>query len=243
MGTFLLVFFGCGAVAISVTTDSLEGVFPVAAVWGVGLTVAIFLVSAKSGAHLNPAITFPMALFRDFPMRRVPGYIGAQFLGAILASVALLSLYASLIRQFEVTAADTVLSASILGCYFDESRLSHREAFLAELGGTTLLAFVVFSLTHSKAENRLPPFVIPPAIGGTLVILICLMGPLTAACFNPARDLGPKVVAASLGGWGLFPFEHNGLAWLTVYTAAPIFGGVLGGWLAERFARVGTGGE
>jgi glycerol uptake facilitator protein len=59
-------------------------------------------------------------------------------------------------------------------------------------------------------------------------MLISLLGPLTMACFNPARDLGPRLFS-SLAGWRTIPFTANGIGWLTVYILAPITGGLLGG--------------
>ena len=66
--------------------------------------------------------------------------------------------------------------------------------------------------------------------GLTVTLLISLLGPLTMACFNPARDLGPRVFS-SLAGWRALPFQVNGHGWLTVYIVAPLVGGLLGGFL------------
>jgi glycerol uptake facilitator-like aquaporin len=72
LGTFLLVFFGCGAVATSVAMDAPVGLFQVAITWGLGLAIAILLCGKLSGAHFNPAITIAFAVFTDFPAKRVP---------------------------------------------------------------------------------------------------------------------------------------------------------------------------
>ena len=101
-GTFLLVFFGCGAVATSVAMDAPVGLFQVAVIWGLGLSVAIYLTGAISGAHLNPAITLAFAIVGDFPKRRVPGYWVAQFVGAFLAAGALYVLFSGAIAAKEI---------------------------------------------------------------------------------------------------------------------------------------------
>jgi glycerol uptake facilitator protein len=75
------------------------------------------------------------------------------------------------------------------------------------------------------------------AIGLAVTLLISLLGPLTMACFNPARDLGPRVFS-SLAGWGAVPFQVNGIGWLTVYIVAPLLGGLLGGFLYRTFFKL-----
>jgi glycerol uptake facilitator protein len=70
-----------------------------------------------------------------------------------------------------------------------------------------------------------------------VTIVISLLGPLTMACLNPARDLAPRIFS-SLAGWGSVPFRVNGLGWLTVYIIAPIVGGLLGGGIYRVFFRV-----
>src|SRR5271167_5082758 len=82
LGTFLLVFFGCGSVAASVLTGAQVGVFQVAIVWGLGIATAIYLTAALSGAHLNPAVTISLAAWGGFPKKRVVGYIATQMTGA-----------------------------------------------------------------------------------------------------------------------------------------------------------------
>jgi glycerol uptake facilitator protein len=69
-----------------------------------------------------------------------------------------------------------------------------------------------------------------------VTLLISLLGPLTMACFNPARDFGPRLFS-SLAGWGKLPFEANGTGWLSVYIVAPLLGGVLGGGIYRAFFR------
>src|SRR5215217_9145339 len=89
LGTFLLVFFGCGSVATAVLTGAQVGIFQVAIVWGIGITTAIYLTGSLSGAHLNPAVTIGLATWNAFPWRNVPRYVAAQFAGAIFASAVL----------------------------------------------------------------------------------------------------------------------------------------------------------
>jgi len=251
-GTFLLVFFGCGSVANAVAGSAYQGLFQVAAIWGLGLSAAIFLSAKHSGAHLNPAITLAFSVFGDFPKRRVPGYIAAQFVGAILAAVCVLSLFGPTITAFEQ--ANGILrgepgseaSAMVFGEYYpnpggaalteaDRERAPFGTAFFAEFLGTAILAFAVFGFT-AKSNDAGPRWFTPVAIGITLAALISIFAPLTQAGFNPARDLGPRLVSAA-AGWGSVPFTTNGSGWLTVYIIAPCLGSLAGAFLATRLFR------
>lgn len=244
LGTFLLVFFGCGSVASAVTTGAQVGVFQVAIVWGLGIATAIYLTGALSGAHLNPAVTVSMAVWGGFPRGRVLPYIGAQMIGAFLAAMVLYGIFGSAIAQFE--AANGIVrgqpgseaSAMVFGEFFpnpggralgDPERLvmPHAAAFFAETVGTAILLLVIFSVTDSANPAR-PQILTAATIGLTVTLLISLLGPLTMACFNPARDLAPRVFSA-LAGWGTVPFTANGIGWLTVYIVAPLLGGLVGG--------------
>src|SRR3954469_9994524 len=93
IGTFLLVFFGCGAVHAAVLTGAQTGLWQVAIVWGVAIMVAIYTVGAISGAHINPAMTLAFAVWGKFPAGRVLPYIGSQLAGGFLAAGTLFVLF------------------------------------------------------------------------------------------------------------------------------------------------------
>ncbi|MFT4688967.1 MAG: MIP/aquaporin family protein [Verrucomicrobiia bacterium] len=249
IGTFVLVFCGCGAVATSVAWDIPVGLFQVAVVWGLGLSAAIFLCGSASGAHFNPAITLAFAFVRDFPKRRIPGYFAAQFLGAFLAAALVFVIFGGGITQFESQngiargEVGSEASAMIFGEYFPnpgalpltlESRLAtpHWRAFCAEMVGTGLLALTIFGFT-ARSNTGGPGPLTPIAIGMTLTVLICLFAPVTMAGFNPARDLSPRIFS-SLAGWGSVPFTVNGIGWFTVYIIAPCVGALVGAFVGER---------
>jgi len=248
LGTFLLVFFGCGSVCTAVTTGAFAGVFQVAMVWGLGIATAIYLTGGLSGAHLNPAVTISLAVYRRFPLRKIAPYIIAQLLGAILASAVLFLIFADAISSFEKThgivrgESGSEASAMIYGEFFpnpggkaltDDTRLTMPEwrAFTAEIIGTGILLLVILGVTDER-NTSFPKVLTAPTIGLTVTILISILGPLTMACFNPARDLGPRLFS-SLVGWGSVPFTANGTGWLTVYCIAPVLGGLLGGLIYQ----------
>jgi glycerol uptake facilitator protein len=105
--------------------------------------------------------------------------------------------------------------------------MSPLAAFGAEVIGTAILVLVISCVTDERNKAR-PQVLTAAAIGLTVTLLISLLGPLTMACFNPARDFAPRVFS-SLAGWGAVPFQVNGFGWLTVYVLAPLLGGILGG--------------
>lgn len=254
-GTFLLVFFGCGAVATAVAFEAPVGLFQVAAIWGLGLAVAIYLTGALSGAHLNPAISLAFAVVGDFPMRRLPAYCLAQLAGATLAAAAVYVLFGGAIAMKEAElgvsrgAAGSEATAMIFGEFFPNpggrpltdgsaKLVSTGRAFLAEFLGTALLALAIFGFTH-RSNSGAPGPLLPLAIGMTLTVLIGVFAPLTMAGFNPARDLGPRLFS-SVAGWGRLPFAVNGHGWLTVYVIAPCAGACAGAALAQAlFGRAG----
>jgi glycerol uptake facilitator protein len=253
-GTFLLVFFGCGAVCVAVTTGAMVGVFQVALVWGLGVATAIYLTGSLSSAHLNPAVTIASAAWSRFPKRLVVPYIGVQLLGAFAAAALLFGLFGGSIRGYEAKhkivrgEAGSEATAMIFGEYFpnpgghpltDEARatMTPGAAFAAEVVGTAILVLVIFCVTDERNGNR-PEVLTAATIGLTITILVCLFGPVTMACLNPARDLGPRLFSA-LAGWRLIPFSANGFGWLTVYVVAPIVGGMLGGAIYRVFFRPG----
>lgn len=252
LGTFLLVFFGCGSVCTSVLTGAQSGVFQVAIVWGLGIATAIYLTGALSGAHLNPAVTLAMSAWGDFPKSRALPYMAAQMAGAFFASAVLYVIYRDALAAYESAhqvirgASGSEATAMIFGEYFPNpggkpltetarAVMSPLSAFLAEVTGTAVLLLVICGVTDERNRAR-PGVLTAAAIGLTVTLLISLLGPLTMACFNPARDLAPRLFSA-LAGWGSLPFHVNGYGWLTVYIVAPLLGGWLGAGIYHRLVR------
>lgn len=235
VGTFLIVFIGTGSVSSAIFTDSLVGLFQIAAVWIIAVTIAICTTASISGAHLNPAISIAFAMVRpskSFNWKKVLPYSASQVLGAILGGWLNLVLYGGSIAAFEAKngiirgAASGIKSAKCFGEYF-ASPVTTTTAFLAESVGTAILAFVIFALTNPKNDTVKDGFV-PPLIGLTVGGLICVLAPLTQAGFNPARDFGPRIVAW-FAGWKTVAFRSS---WL--YIVAPIVGAAVGATLADR---------
>ncbi|MHB1034745.1 MAG: MIP/aquaporin family protein [Pirellulales bacterium] len=243
-GTFLLVFFGCGGVCASVTTGVQSGAFQVAIVWGLGIATAIYLCGALSGAHLNPAVTVSMAAWGGFPKSRVVPYVVVQCLGAFVASAVLYFVFGDALNAYEKAhhiqrgQPGSEATAMVFGEFYPNpggrpltaevrQRISWLAAFGAEVIGTAVLLLVILCATDERNKSR-PRILTAATIGLTVTLLISLFGPLTMACFNPARDFAPRLFS-SLAGWGSVPFAANGGGWFTVYIGAPLVGGLLGG--------------
>lgn len=233
IGTFLIVQIGCGTVCAAVFQSAQVGLWQIAVAWSIAVTLAICTTASISGAHLNPAITLSMAIFRKFPLKKLLPFVAAQLGGAISGAGVNLMLYGDNILQFESAknivrgSVESVQSALVFGEYWSVS--NWMSAFFAEAYGSAILAFAVFALTSPRNETTSKhPFLIPPLIGLTVAALISVIAPLTQAGFNPARDFGPRIVAC-IAGWGSVAMKGW---WL--YVVAPLIGAPLGAWVADK---------
>jgi glycerol uptake facilitator protein len=113
------------------------------------------------------------------------------------------------------------------------TRVPLSNALLTEILATAVLALVVFAVSDSRNTSAPPSYLAPVFIGLTVAALISIAAPLTQACFNPARDFGPRLFAYA-AGWGEAAIPGpNGHGWFTVYIAAPIVGAIVGGGIYE----------
>ena len=251
-GTFVLVFFGVGSVQAAVATGAQAGLWQVAVVWAVGVSLGIYTAASLSGAHINPAITVMAAVYDKFPLRRVVPYWVAQVAGAATAAIVLYAMFAEAIIEFERAngllrgGPASELSAMMFGEYFPNPAvfgtaedawrvITPTSAFIAEMIGTAMLAFIVCTVTHERNTARPPSAMGAVIIGVGVAAIISVIAPLTQAGLNPARDFGPRVVAYFLG-WGeiAIPGPRNGF--FTVYILAPICGAVIGGGIYRLIA-------
>lgn len=246
IGTFFLVLFGCGSVAVSVCFDEYHGIFQVGIVWGIGLTLTIYATRNLCNAHFNPAVTISMAVCRRLSWRKVPSYLISQFLGAFTGGLAVYALFHMNIAAVEAAegivrgSAESIRTAKMFGEYYSFAGISMGQAFLAEAAGTFILVFMIFALTESANVGRPDNAMTPLFVGLTVTTCLVLIAPLTQAGLNPARDFAPRFVAL-LFGWGqaAFPDASGGAFW--VYILAPIIGGLAAGLLytkvLERFMK------
>ncbi len=263
IGTFILIFFGCGAVHAAVVFGAQSGLWQVAVVWGVAIALAIYTVGSVSGAHINPAITIMLCVWDGFDRRRVGPYIAAQFAGAFLAAAVLYVIFSPKLAAVEAAKGvvrgepGSEITASCYGEFFPnpgglaageepydavkhaelKKSVPHGAAFMAEVIGTALLAIMVFVCTDPSNTGAPARHLAGVFIGLTVALLISVIAPLTQACFNPARDFAPRLFSA-LAGWGQVALPlGSDWGWLTVYIIAPILGAIIGGGLYTKCIR------
>ena len=177
VGTFALVFAGCGAIMVDAKTHAL-GHVGVAISFGLVIMVMIYAVGHISGAHFNPAVSFSFALSRHFPWPRLLGYSLAQILGAICAAAILRG------SLGDIAHVGATLPSG-----------SERQAFLWELVLSFFLMFVIMAVaTDTRAVGEAAAI----AIGGTVALDAMFGGPISGASMNPARSLGPALVSGEL---------------------------------------------
>ena len=175
MGTFALVFAGTGAIIIDTKTGGGVTHVGIALTFGLIIMVMIYAVGHVSGAHFNPAVTLAFAVGRHFPWRMVSQYWGAQFAGAILASLVLRLLF-----------GDTAHLGATLPFGSDS------QSFVLEIILTLFLMFVITSVaTDVRAVGQSAAI----AIGGTVGLEALFAGPISGASMNPARSLAPALVS------------------------------------------------
>jgi aquaporin Z len=179
-GTFLLVLAAGGAAVVQDRSAGQIG--RIAEVTAPALTVlaVILFMGAVSGAHLNPIVSVAFALRHDFQWRRVPGYVLAQLLGAVLAALLLRATFGDMAH----------LGATLPGTGF-----STAQAFIIE---TVLSAGLVSTIlgTASSAQNLGPISAV--GVGGYIALAGLWASPVSGASMNPARSLGPAVASGDL---------------------------------------------
>jgi MIP family channel proteins len=175
IGTFGLVFAGCGAIMINTLSGGQVTHVGVGLVFGLIITVMIYALGHISGAHFNPAVTLGFVLARHFPLKKLVGYWLAQFAGAILASACLRLLFGN------VAYLGTTLPAGSGGAW---------QSFGLEALLTFFLMFVIMAMaTDTRAVGQAAAL----AIGGTVGLEALFAGPISGASMNPARSLGPAL--------------------------------------------------
>ncbi len=219
IGTFWLVFGGCGSAVLSAAFPQVGiGLAGVALAFGLTVLTMAYSIGHISGCHLNPAVTIGLWAGRRFPAKDILPYVIAQLVGAFLAALVLYVIASG--------KADWSLAAKGLAAngYADHSPGAYN--LTSGLVAEVVLTFMFLIVILGSTDRRAPAGFAPLAIGLALTLIHLISIPVTNTSVNPARSTGPALV---VGGWAL---QQLWLFWV-----APILGGVLGGFAYRVLAE------
>jgi MIP family channel proteins len=184
IGTFMLVFAGCGAIVISADRGGAISHEGIAASFGLVIMVSIYALGHISGAHFNPGVTLAFAVVRHFQLREVLPYWLAQFGGAFGAALLLQSLFGN------VANLGATLPAG-----------AEADSFVLEV---ILTFFLMFVITAVATDTRAAGQGAAIAIGATVGLAALFGGPISGASMNMARSLAPAVVSGGLSSLWIY---------------------------------------
>ena len=197
----MLVLIGLSSFSSAVTSANTAGEHLSYSIgWCLGIYFGILICVKTSGAHLNPAITITLAVFKKFPWTQVPIYILAQMLGAFVAALLVLANSNDSIQDFahnEYLTPDRILdekehltTAEIFATY-PNLNVSNTQAFFDTIIGNMMLSMFIFALTDKKNMN-MKPGKIPFAVSLVVLAINVSFGSNCGAVLNPARDFAPR---------------------------------------------------
>ena len=211
LGTFFLLFVGCGAIMSNFVLDGQLGNVGISLAFGMVIAVMIFIVGGISAAHFNPAVTIAFAVTKRFPWRRVLPYIIVQMVGALLAGCC----------HYLMFSAD-ILEQSKFGAPLPQLNIA--SSLMVEFIISFLLMLVI---SRVATDSRVPGTVPALAIGMTVTLCALFAGPLTSAAMNPARSIAPAILSGNIASWE-FPF---------IYILIPVLGAAAGAFCSEYLRK------
>lgn len=211
VGTFWLVFGGCGSAVIAASFGDVGiALLGVALAFGLTVLTMAYSIGHISGCHLNPAVTVGLWVGGRFPARDIPAYVAAQVAGAILAAFFLLAI-ASGAPGFDLQSAGLAQNGYGSG---SPGGYSLASCLLAEIVLTAGFLVVILGATDDRAPKGFAPI----AIGLALTLIHLISIPVTNTSVNPARSTGPALIVGGLA-----------IQQLWLFWVAPILGAGVGG--------------
>ncbi|MEV4300349.1 MIP/aquaporin family protein [Microbispora rosea] len=229
-GTAILILFGVGVVA-QVTAGGIGDHDSIAWAWGLGVTLGVYTAARLSGAHLNPAVTVALAVFKDFSWRKVLPYALAQTAGAFVAALLVRWNYAEVLAK--VDPGHTIKTQGVFSTLPGNGTLPVTQwgALRDQIIGTAILLFLIFAISDER--NSAPLANLAPFIVGLLVVAIGMAwGTDAGYAINPARDFGPRLASFFTGYGSAFRDQYGGL-YFWVPIIGPLVGGVIGAGLYQ----------
>jgi glycerol uptake facilitator protein len=237
IGSFLLIFIGAGCVASLVLNGSAFGMWEISIIWGLGIALALYMTAAISGAHINPAVTLSLALYRKFPWAKFFPYVCAQLAGTFTGAAVVYLLYFQAFSSYQksngilIGSKESQELASIFATY-PAPYLNWLSAGLIEMAITAVLIAGILSFIDERNAFAPPKFLFPLAVGLLVAILGGAFGSLTGFAMNPARDFGPRLFTF-IAGWGKVALPATDFYFL-IPIIAPLIGAVIGGAAYDR---------
>ncbi|NUS10990.1 MAG: aquaporin family protein [Streptomyces sp.] len=241
-GTMILILIGVAVVAqvvaggaLTAPKGGLGGHDSIAWAWGLGVTLGVYVAARLSGAHLNPAVTVTLAVFKGFPWRKVLPYAVAQTAGAFVAALIVRWNYTEILGHADPghTIKTQFVFSTLPGNGSLTAGVHEWGAFRDQVIGTAILLMLILAITdvlNTPPGANLGAFVI-----GLIVVAIGMAyGANAGYAINPARDLGPRL-ASYITGYGTAWRDQWGNLYWWVPIAGPLVGGVLGGALYKLF--------
>lgn len=236
IGSWILIFIGCGSVASLVLNGADLSQWEISIIWGLAVTIAVYITGAVSGTQINPAVTIGLMIHRNFPKKKVIPYILSQISGCFLGAATVYLLFKNLFIDFETTnnivraSSEGLATASIFSTYPHKS-LSIFDAIIVEVIITMFLFIVILALGEARNSSKPGANLAPIITGLTIAIIGASFGVLTGFAMNPARDFGPKLFAL-IAGWGSFALGEN--MYFLVPIVGPILGTIVGGFIFDK---------
>lgn len=231
-GTMILLLFGIGVVAQVVgTAGALGNHDSIAWAWGIGVTLGVYVAARISGAHLNPAVTLALAVFKGFSWRKVLPYSLAQTAGAFVAALIVRWDYSEVLNK--VDPHHTIKTQGVFSTLPGNGVLPVHEwgAFRDQIIGTAILLFLILAITDLR--NTAPAANLAPVVIGLLVVAIGMaFGTDSGYAINPARDFGPRL-ASFITGYGTAFRDQYGNYYFWVPIFGPLIGGLVGAGLYQ----------
>lgn len=224
LGTLILVFFGVGVVwGLNIFGSGLSQ-WAISISWGLGVALAIYVVHGVSGAHINPAVTITLSIWRDFEKRKVVPYIISQMLGAFAGAALVFALYHNFADVSLIEQASWGYTSPVVG-------LSTGGAFLVEMVVTMILVIAILAITDDRNGGEIGKMG-PLLIGIVVAVIGVSFGYLTGFAMNPARDFGPRLFAF-VAGYGTEMFTYTATVGLSIpYFIIPLIAPIIGAIIA-----------